>query len=109
MHDEVRMRFRDRTKNIEKQPDSCRHIEPAFVAIPVTLGTLDIFQHKIGLPGCRNSRVDKFRDVRMSQQPENSPFALESGFPRLSHERDVEKFHGEAALEASVVAFGEPD
>src|SRR5262245_8874039 len=103
------MSFCDRAQHIEKQADPRTKIKPVLVPIAIDLGTLDMFEHKARLSVGRNCGVDLLGDVRWRKHGENASFALEALFPVSAEERNVEKLDGKVALEAPVVAFGEPD
>src|SRR5207253_8173117 len=81
--------------------------ERVTIAEPIDVLAVDVFEDEIGLPRGGHAGIDQMRDVRMRQARQKAALALEA-LPAAAGERDAEELDGRMALEASVVAFGEP-
>ena len=108
MHDQVRMRMRDRGEHIEKQSQTPLHVKPPAVTIVVDPFTLDEVQDQVRLARRRDACVDQSRDVRMREPGQDIAFAAEALLAGLPDQRGVQELDRYLALEAPVAAPGEP-
>ena len=108
VHDEVRVRVRDRRQDVQKQADTRGDAELSAVAVAVDLLAVDVLQHQKGLADRREAGVDEMRDVRVRQPREDVALSRETLFAGVADQRGVQQLHGDPALESAVAAFGQP-
>ena len=79
MHDQVRVRVRDRVEHVEEQPHArARRSSAWLVAVAIDVLAVDELEHQVGLPARRHARIDQVRDVRMREPGEKAAFLLEA-------------------------------
>ncbi len=108
MDDQVGMRVRDRTEDLQEQPDAPGHIESMAVAVPIDGLAPDVLHHQIRLTGRRQAGVGEVGDVGMREAREDLDLAPEAFAAFLPDHRRVEQLDGDGADEAAVAASCEP-
>ena len=109
MHNQVCVGRGDRIEYLEEKADTRGKIKLALIAIAVDLLAVDILEHKIGMPGGADTRVDQLGNMTVGKQREYLAFAFEPVFALFSQQCDVEKLQGYLAFETSIVAPCQPD
>lgn len=109
MHDETRVRMRDRIHDLPHQGETLIDADAPLAAPARDRFAIDIFKREIRPAACREARVVKRCDVRMVQARENVAFAREPlahGAGKQMHVRQLER---DRTIQLPVNALGEPD
>ena len=107
VHDELRVRMRDRPRRLHEQAQPRGHAEPALLAVTVDALPVDRLECQVGLAIGGDTGVVQACDVRVVECGEDLALARDA-HRQIAAKRSMRQLERDAALHQPVGAVGEP-